>query len=90
MMQSLFIIHPFQLPAGWKFSGHTSHALPGNNIYKARLSILILSETYPSIRKTLPLIMRGLWLVGLFAKRLLSSESLLSHFSSCSSRGNHY
>jgi hypothetical protein len=21
MMQSLFVIHPFQLPAGWKFSG---------------------------------------------------------------------
>jgi hypothetical protein len=56
-MQSLLVIHPFQLPAGWKFSGHTSHALPGNNIYKARLSILILSKTYPSKEKTLPLIM---------------------------------
>jgi hypothetical protein len=21
MMQSFFVIHPFQLPAGWKFSG---------------------------------------------------------------------
>jgi hypothetical protein len=21
MMQSLLVIHPFQLPAGWKFSG---------------------------------------------------------------------
>jgi hypothetical protein len=63
MMQSLVIIHPFQLPARWKFSGPHSHALPGNNIYKARLSILILSKPYPSKRKTLPLIMHafGLW-----------------------------
>jgi hypothetical protein len=68
MMQSLFVIHK-------------SHALPRNNIYKARLSILILNKTYPSKRKTLPLIMHGFWLVGLFAKKLLSSESLLSHFS---------
>jgi hypothetical protein len=68
MMQSLFVIHE-------------SHALPRNNIYKARLSILILNKTYPSKRKTLPLIMHGFWLVGLFAKKLLSSESLLSHFS---------
>jgi hypothetical protein len=28
--------------------------------------------------------------VGLFARKLLSSESLLSHFSSCSSSSNHY
>jgi hypothetical protein len=80
MMQSLLVIHPFQLPAGWKFSGPTSHALSGNIIYKARLSILILSKTYPSKRKTLPLIMHGFWLEGLFAKKLLSSESLLSIF----------
>jgi hypothetical protein len=90
MMQSLIVIHPFQLPPGGSSRGHTSHALPGNDIYKARLSILILSKAYPSKRKTLPLIMQGLWLVGLFAKKLLSSESLLSHFSSCSSRSNHY
>jgi hypothetical protein len=90
MMQSLSVIHPFQLPAGWKFFGHTSHALPGNSIYKARLSILILSKAYPSKRKTLPLIVQGFWLVGLFAKKLPSSESLLSRFSSCSSRSNHY
>jgi hypothetical protein len=89
-MQSLLDIYPFQLPAGWEFSGHTSHALPGNNIYKAKLSILILSKAYPSKRKTLPLIMQDFWLVGLFAKKLLSSESLLSHFSSCSSRSNQY
>jgi hypothetical protein len=88
-MQSLLVIHPFQLPAEWKFSSHTSDALPGNNIYTARLSILILSKTYPSKRKTLLLVMQGLWLVGLFAKKLLSSGSLLSHFSSSSGRSNH-
>jgi hypothetical protein len=48
MMQSLVIIHPFQLPAGWKFSGPHITCITWNNIYKARLSILILSKTYPS------------------------------------------
>jgi hypothetical protein len=80
MMQSLFVTHPFQLPAGWEFSGPHIRCITWNNIYKARLSILILSKTYPSKRKTLPLVMPGFWLVGLFAKKLLSSESLLSIF----------
>jgi hypothetical protein len=80
MMQSLFIIHPFQIPAGWKFSRQHIRCITWNNIYEARLSILIFSKTYPSKRKTLPLIMHGFWLVGLFAKKLLSSESLLSIF----------
>jgi hypothetical protein len=53
MMQSLFVIHPFQLPAGWKFSGPHIRCITWNNIYKARLSILILSKTYPSKRKDL-------------------------------------
>jgi hypothetical protein len=90
MMQSLLIIHPFQLPAGWNFSGPHITCITWNSIYKARLSILILSKTYPSKRKTLPLIMHGFWLVGLFAKKLLCNESLLSHFSSCSRRSNYY
>jgi hypothetical protein len=51
MMPSLFVIHPFQLPAGWKFSGPHIRCITWNNIYKARLSILILSKTYPSKRK---------------------------------------
>jgi hypothetical protein len=68
MMQSLLVIHPFQLLAGWKFSGPHITCITWKNIYKARLSILILSKTYPSKRKTLPLIMQGFWLVGLFAK----------------------
>jgi hypothetical protein len=41
-MPSLVVIHPFQLPAGWKLSR------PNNtytNIYIARLSTLILSKT---------------------------------------------
>jgi hypothetical protein len=80
MMQSLLVIHPFQLPAGWKFSGPHIRCITWKPRYKARLSILILSKTYPSKRKTLPLIMHGFWLVGLFAKKLLSSESLLSIF----------
>jgi hypothetical protein len=90
MMQSFFVIHPFQLPAGWKFSGPHIRCITWNNIYKERLSILILSKTYPSKRKTLPLNMHGFWLVGFFAKKLLSSESLLSHFSPCFSRSSHY
>jgi hypothetical protein len=51
MMQSFFVIHPFQLPAGWKFSGPHLRCITWNNIYKARLSILILSKTYTSKRK---------------------------------------
>jgi hypothetical protein len=81
MMQSLFVVHTFQLPAGWKFSGPHIRCITWNNIYKARLSILIFSKTYPSKRKTLPLVMQCFRLVGLFAKKLLRSESLLSHFS---------
>jgi hypothetical protein len=90
MMQSFFVIHPFQLPAGWKCSGPHIRCITWNIINTARLSILILSKTYPSKRKTLPLIMHGFWLVGLFAKKLLSCESLLSHFSSSSSKSPHY
>jgi hypothetical protein len=89
-MQSIFGIHPFHLPAGWEFSGPHIRCITWNNIYKARLSILILSKTYPSRIRTLPLIMHGFWLEGLFAKKLLSSESLLSHLSSSSSRSYHY
>jgi hypothetical protein len=51
MMQSLFVIHPLQLPAEWKFSWSHIKYITWNNIYKARLSILILSKTYPSKRK---------------------------------------
>jgi hypothetical protein len=46
-MQSLFVTHPFQLPAGWKFSGPNIRCITWNNVYKARQSILILRKTYP-------------------------------------------
>jgi hypothetical protein len=42
MMPSLVVIHPFQLPVGWNLSRPNNTC---NNIYKARLSILILSKT---------------------------------------------
>jgi hypothetical protein len=50
-MQSLFVIHPFHLPAGWNFSEPHIRCITWNNIYEARLSILILSKAYPSKRK---------------------------------------
>jgi hypothetical protein len=43
-MPSLVVIHPFQLPAGWNLSRPNNTS---NNIYIARLSILILSKTQP-------------------------------------------
>jgi hypothetical protein len=54
------------------------------------ISAVVTSPTRIMIRYASRLIMQDFWLVGLFAKNLLSSESLLSHFSSCSSRSNHY
>jgi hypothetical protein len=42
MIPSLTAIHPFQLPAGWNLTRPNNTC---NNIYKARLSILILSKT---------------------------------------------
>jgi hypothetical protein len=80
MMQSLIVIHSFQLPAGRKFSGPHITCITWNNIYKARLSMLILSKTFPYKRKKLSLTMQDFWLVGLFAEKLLSNESLLSIF----------
>jgi hypothetical protein len=90
MMQSFFAIHPFQLLAGRKFSGPHITSITCKQHFKARLIILILSKTYTSKGKTLPLNMQDFWLVGLFAKKLLNSESLLSHFSSCSGGSIHY
>jgi hypothetical protein len=68
MMQSLLVIHPFQLLAEWKFSGPHITCITWKQHYKASLGILILSKTYPSKRKALPLIMHDFWFVGLFAK----------------------
>jgi hypothetical protein len=41
-MSSLVPFHPFQLPAGWNLTRLNNTC---NNIFKARLSILILSKT---------------------------------------------
>jgi hypothetical protein len=41
-MSSLVPFHPFQLPAGWNLARPNNTC---NNIFKARLSILILSKT---------------------------------------------
>jgi hypothetical protein len=41
-MPSLVVIHPFQLPAGWKLTSPNNTC---NNNFKARLSILILRKT---------------------------------------------
>jgi hypothetical protein len=41
-MPSLVVIHPSLLPAGWEL---TRSSNTYNNIFKARLSILILSKT---------------------------------------------
>jgi hypothetical protein len=42
MMPSLIFIHPLQLPVGWNLT-RTNNTY--NDIFKARLSILILSKT---------------------------------------------
>jgi hypothetical protein len=41
-MPSLVVIHPFQLLAGWNFTRPNNTY---NNIFKARLSILVLRKT---------------------------------------------
>jgi hypothetical protein len=41
-MPSLVLFHPFQLPTGWNLTRPNNTR---NNIFKARLSILILSKT---------------------------------------------
>jgi hypothetical protein len=42
VMPSLVLFHPFQLPAKWNLTRPNNTC---NNIFKARLSILILSKT---------------------------------------------
>jgi hypothetical protein len=41
-MPSLVLFHPFQLPARWNLTSTNNTC---NNIFKARLNILILSKT---------------------------------------------
>jgi hypothetical protein len=65
MMPSVVILHPLQLPAGRDLSGpHITESITWINIL-ARLSILILSKTYPPVITTSPTLdMKGFWPVG--------------------------
>jgi hypothetical protein len=54
MMPSVVILHPLQLPVGQDLSGpHITESISWINILE-RLSILILSKTYPSVITTSP------------------------------------
>jgi hypothetical protein len=54
MMPSVVILHPLQLPAERDLSGpHITESITWINIL-ARLSVLILSKTYPSVITTSP------------------------------------
>jgi hypothetical protein len=54
MMPSFIVIHPLQLPPGRDLSGpHITKGITWQQII-ARLSILILSKTYPSVTTTSP------------------------------------
>jgi hypothetical protein len=67
MMPSVVVFHPLQLPAGRELSGphHRKHYLDQHII--ARLSILILSKTYPLVVTTSPTLdMKSFWPVGFF------------------------
>jgi hypothetical protein len=75
-----FMHHP-PIPAPNRVESHQDKQLHLKATIIARLSILILSKTYPTKVTSRHV---GFWLVGLFAKKLLGSGSLLSHFSSCS------
>jgi hypothetical protein len=52
MMPSLIVIPPFQLPDGWNLSRPNN--ITCNNIYKARLSILILTRLNRRVITTSP------------------------------------
>jgi hypothetical protein len=54
MMLSVVVLHPLQLPTGRDLSGpHITECITWINTL-ARLSILILSKTYPSVISTSP------------------------------------
>jgi hypothetical protein len=68
MMPSVVILHPLQAPSragSLRVAHHQRHYLEQQII--ARLSILILSKTYPSVITTSPTIdMKGFWPLGFF------------------------
>jgi hypothetical protein len=65
MMPSFFVFHPLQLPAGRDLSGpHINKGITWNHRL-ARLSMLILSKTYPSVITTSPTLdMKGFLSTG--------------------------
>jgi hypothetical protein len=68
MMPSIVILHPLQLPAGRDLSGpHITESITWDQHIIARLSILILSKTYPSVITTSPTLdIKGFWPLGFF------------------------
>jgi hypothetical protein len=71
MMLSVVVLHPLQLPAGRGLSGpHITEGITWMNTL-ARLSILILSKSYPSVITTSPKLdherLFGYWVA--FAKK---------------------
>jgi hypothetical protein len=71
MMLSVVVLHPLQLPAGRDLSGpHITESITWINTL-ARLSILILSKTYPSVITTSP----NLDMKGFLATELLLLKS---------------
>jgi hypothetical protein len=68
MMPSFIVLHPLQLPARRDLSRpHITKDINYNQQIIARLSILILSKTYPSVIATSPTLdMRGFLVGGVF------------------------
>jgi hypothetical protein len=67
MMPSVVILHPLSSQPGGISLGHTSPKALPKSTYVARLSILILSKTYPSVITTSPTLdMKGFWPLGFF------------------------
>jgi hypothetical protein len=72
MMPSFIIFHPLELPARWDLSRpHITKSITWNQQITARLSILILSKTYPSVTTTSP----TLDMKGFLATRVLFVKS---------------
>jgi hypothetical protein len=65
-MPSLVVFHPLQLPARRDLSSpHITESITRNQQITARLSILILSKSYPSVTTTSPTLdMKGSFASG--------------------------
>jgi hypothetical protein len=72
MMPSFIVFHPLQLPARRDlFRPHITKSITWNQQIVARLSILILSKTYPSVTATSPILdLKGFLAAGVsFAEK---------------------